>query len=146
MLYAFYRINAMLNPYSISIWLHEVMDNTLWLSHYQARTQPEQCMTDCESDLHVIQGLEILQNWLRNWYLVEATVEWRHLKLYGGDLDRLPFLHSYEDQWPSNEGPFYHNRGIHLNEVKPTLENAPCMANTMLEALVHPFPYTSGLG
>ena len=33
MLYVFYRINAMLNPYGIFIWLHEVMDNTLWLNY-----------------------------------------------------------------------------------------------------------------
>ena len=38
MLYVFYRINTMLNPYDIFIWLHEVMDNILWLSYYQART------------------------------------------------------------------------------------------------------------
>ena len=66
---------------------------------------------------------------------MEATVEWRRLKLYGGSLDRLPFPHSYEDQWPSNEGPFYHSRGIHPSEVKPTPENAPQVANAMLEAL-----------
>ena len=46
MLYIFYQINAMLNPYGIFIWLHEVMDNTLWLSYYQARTRPEQCIAD----------------------------------------------------------------------------------------------------
>ena len=62
-------------------------------------------------------------------------VEWRHLNLHSGSLDRLPFLHSYEDQWPGNEGPFYRNRGICPDEVKPTLENAPRVANTMLEAL-----------
>ena len=124
MLYVFYRINAMLNPYSIFIRLHEVMDNTPWLSYYQAHTQPEQRIADYESHLQVIKGLEILWNWLRNCYLVEAMVEWRHLKLYGGSLDRLPFPHSYEDQWPSNEDPFYRSRGIRLNEVEPTPENA----------------------
>ena len=137
MLYIFYQINAMLNPYGIFIRLHEVMDNTPWLSYYQARTLPEQCIADYESHLHVIKGLEVLQNWLRNCYLVEATVEWRHLKLYGGSLDRLPFPHSYEDQRPGNEGPFYRSRGIPPNEVKPTPENAPLVANAMLEALVH---------
>ena len=60
MLYVFYRINAMLNPYGIFIWLHEVMDNTLWLSYCQACTQPQQCIADYESHLHVIKGLEIL--------------------------------------------------------------------------------------
>ena len=85
----------------------------------------------------MIKGLEILWNWLRNHYLVEATAEWRHLKLYGGSLDRLPFPCSYEDEPPSNEGPFYCSRGICPNEVEPTLENAPQVANTMLEALAH---------
>ena len=135
MLYVFYRINAMLNPYGIFIWLREVMDNTLWLSYHQAHTWTEQRIADYESHLHVIKGLEILQNWLRNCYLVEATAEWRHLKLYSGSLERLPFPRSYEDQQPSNEGPFYHNRGIRPDEVEPTLENAPQVANTMLEAL-----------
>ena len=137
MLYVFYRINAMLNPYGIFIWLHEVMDNTTWLSYYQARTRPEQRIADYKSHLHVIKGLEILWNWLRNRYLVEAMVQWRHLKLYSSSLDRLPFPHSYEDQQPGNKGPFYHNRGIHPDEVEPTLENAPQVANAMLEALAH---------
>ena len=137
MLYVFYQINAMLNPYGIFIQLHEIMDNTPWLSYYQAHTRPEQCIVDYESHLHVIKGLELLRNWLRNRYLVEATVEWRHLKLYGGSLDRLPFLCSYEDQRPGNEGPFYCSRGICPNEVEPTLENAPLVANAMLEALAH---------
>ena len=100
-------------------------------------TQPEQHITDYESHLHVIKGLEMLQNWLRNWYLVEATVEWRHLKLHSGSLDRLPFPCPYEDQQPGNEGPFYRNRGICPNEVKPTPENAPWVANAMLEVLVY---------
>ena len=127
----------MLNPYGIFIWLHEVMDNTLWLSYYQACTWPEQRIADYESHLHVIKGLEVLWNGLRNCYLVEAMSEWRHLKLYGGSLDRLPFPRSYEDQWTGNEGPFYCSRGICPNEVKPTLENAPLVANAMLEALAH---------
>ena len=97
MLFIFYRINAMLNPHGLYIHLHEVMDNTPWLSYYQACTHPEQCIADYESHLHVIKGLELLRNWLRNHYLVEATVEWRHLQLHRGSLDRLPFLHSYED-------------------------------------------------
>ena len=60
MLYIFYSINAMLNPYGIFIWLHEVMDNMPWLSYYQACTWPEQRIADYESHLHVIKGLEIL--------------------------------------------------------------------------------------
>ena len=125
----------MLNPYGLYIRLHEVMDNTPLLSYYQAHTRPEQCIADYESHMHVIKGLEVLQNWLRNRYLVEATAEWRHLHLHGGSLDRLPFPRSYEDQRPGNEGPFYRSRGIHPNEIEPTLENAPQVANAMLEAL-----------
>ena len=97
MLFVFYRINAMLNPYGLYICLHEVMDNTPWLSYYQACTQPEQCIADYESHLHMIKGLEVLWNWLRNCYLLEAMAEWRHLQLHGGSLDRLPFPCSYED-------------------------------------------------
>ena len=85
----------------------------------------------------MIKGLEVLWNWLRNYYLVEAVVEWRHLQLHGGSLDRLPFQCSYEDQRPSNEGPFYCSRGIRPNEIEPTPENAPQVANAMLEALAH---------
>ena len=92
MLFVFYRINAMLNPHGLYIRLHEVMDNTPWLSYYQACTPLEQCIADYESHLHVI------RNWLRNHYLVEATAEWRHLQLYWGSLDRLPFPRSYEDE------------------------------------------------
>ena len=117
MLFVFYQINAMLNPYSLYIHLHEVIDNTLWLNYYQAHTRPEQCIADYESHLYVIKGLELLRNWLRNHYLVEAMVEWRHLQLYEGSLDRLPFPHSYEDEQPGKEGPFYHSRGIHPREI-----------------------------
>ena len=60
MLFVFYRINAMLNPYSIFIRLHEVMDNTPWLCYYQDHTRPEQRIADYASHLHVIKGLEIL--------------------------------------------------------------------------------------
>ena len=66
---------------------------------------------------------------------MEATAEWRHLQLHRGSLDRLPFPHSYEDERPGNEGPFYHSRGICPNEIEPTPENAPRVANIMLEAL-----------
>ena len=66
---------------------------------------------------------------------MEATAEWRHRQLHGGSLDRLPFQHSYEDQRPGNESSFYCSRGICPKEVKHTPENAPRVANTMLEAL-----------
>ena len=136
MLFIFYQINAMLNPYSLYICLHEVMDNTPWLSYYQARTRLEH-IHDYESHMHIIKGLEVLWNWLRNRYLVEAMAEWRHLQMLGASLDRLPFPHSYEDQRPSNEGPFYCSRGICPSEIEPTLENASQVANAMLEALAH---------
>ena len=98
MLYVFYRINAMLNPYSIYIWLLEVMDNTPWLHNYQESTQPADRIVDYESHLHIIKGLEILCNWLWNRYLVEAMVEWRHLTLHSDALDKIPYPRSYEDQ------------------------------------------------
>ena len=66
---------------------------------------------------------------------MEATAEWKHLQLYRGSLDRLPFPRSYEDERPGNEGPFYRSKGIHPREIEPTLENAPQVANAMLEAL-----------
>ena len=61
--------------------------------------------------------------------------EWKHLQLYRGFLDRLPFPHSYEDERPGNEGPFYCRKGICPHEMEPTLENTPQVANAMLEAL-----------
>ena len=147
MLFVFYQINAMLNPHGLYIGLHELMDNTPWLSYYQACTCLEQCIADYKSHLHVYQGLELL--W--NHHLVEAMVEWRHLQLHGGSLDRLPFPCSYEDEQPGNEGPFYCSRGIHPNEIEPTPENAPQVANTMLEACRVPgyhaaVGYTHSLG
>ena len=135
MLFIFYWINAMLNPHGLFICMHEVMDNTPWHSYYQACTRPEQCIADYKSHLHVIKGLELLRNWLRNCYLVEAMVEWKHLQLYRGSLDRLPFPRSYEDEQPGNKGPFYRSKGIRPREIEPTPENTPKVANTMLEAL-----------
>ena len=135
MLFAFYRINAMLNPHSLFNSMHEVLDNMPWHHYYQAQTWPEQCIADYESNLHVIKGLELLQNWLKNHYLVEAMVEWKHLQLYRGSLDRFPFPCSYEDEQPGNEGPFYCSKGIRSHEIKPTPRNTPQVANAMLEAL-----------
>ena len=134
MLFAFYRINAMLNPHGLFIHMHEVLDNTPWHHYYQACTRLEQRIAD-ESHLHIIKGLELLRNWLKNCYLVEATAEWKHLQLYRGSLDRLPFPCSYEDEQPGNEGPFYRSKGICPYEIEPTPENAPQVANAMLEAL-----------
>ena len=135
MLFVFYCINAMLNPHGLFIHMHEVMDNTPWHSYYQACTGPEQCIADYKSHLHVIKGLELLWNWLRNRFLVEAMAEWKHLQLYRSSLDRLPFPHSYKDEQPSNEGPFDRSKGIRPHEIEPTPENTPQVANTKLEAL-----------
>ena len=60
MLFAFYQINTMLNPHGLFIRMHEVLDNMPWHHYYQARPQPEQCIADYESHLHVIRGLELL--------------------------------------------------------------------------------------
>ena len=60
MLFAFYRINAMLNPHGLFIRMHEVLDNMPWHHYYQARTRLEQHIADYESHLHVIKGLELL--------------------------------------------------------------------------------------
>ena len=38
---------------------------------------------------------------------------------------------------PVMRAPFYCNRDIHPNEIEPILENAPQVANAMLEALAH---------
>ena len=130
MLYVFYRINAILNLYGIYIHLHDVMDNTPWWHYYEECIRLEDHVEDYESQRHIIKGLDILHNWLRNHYLVEATAEWRHLTLHGGSLDKMPFPHSYEDQQPGNKGPFYQNRGI-----RPEEEPVPCIANATLEVL-----------
>ena len=135
MLFAFYQIDTMLNPYSLFICMHEVLDNTPWHHYCQAHTQLEQHIADYESHLHVIKRLELLQNWLKNCYLVEATAEWKHLQVYRGSLDRLPFPCSYKDEWLGNEGPFYCSKGIRPCKIEPMLENAPQVANAMLEAL-----------
>ena len=137
MLYVFYRINAMLNPYGIVIQLHEVMDNTLWLSYYQAYTQPEQCKTDYESHLHVIKGLEILQNWLRNCTfsvkpLQSGDISNCTVVLWTDCLSCTPMKTSD----PAMRAHSTCSRGICPNEVEPTLENAPRVANAMLKALV----------
>ena len=80
-------------------------------------------------------GLDLLRNWLKNHYLVEATEEWKFMCCHGGSLNQIPFPHSYEDQRPGNKGPFYRSNGIHP-QIEPTLANTPCITNTMLEALV----------
>ena len=73
MLFVYYRINAMLNLYSIFIRLHEIMDNMPWRHFYQERTLPEDCIADCNTHRHVISSLDLWWNWLKNHHLAEAN-------------------------------------------------------------------------
>ena len=75
MLFVYYQINTMLNSNSIFIQLHEVMDFTPWGHYYKDRSWPAERMEYLESHRHIIARLDLLQNWLKNWYLVEATEE-----------------------------------------------------------------------
>ena len=103
MLFMFYQINTMLNPHSLYIRLHDIIDHMSWQRYYKE---------------------------------VEATDEWKFICLHGSSLDQIPFPCLYEDQRPGNEGPFYQSNGVHP-QVEPMLENAPHIANTMIEALHH---------
>ena len=136
MLFVYYRISAMLNSNSIFIWLYKVMDFTPWGRYYKDHSRPTEHIEYYKSHRHIIAGLDLLWNWLENRYLVEAMEEWKFLTIHSGLLDRIPFPHSYEDQRLGNEGPFYCSRGI-CPQIKPTLEDAPCIANSMLEVLAH---------
>ena len=136
MLFMFYQVNAMLNTHSLFIWLHEIMDYMPWQHCYNEHTWPEERMAYHETHRNTIAGLDQLQNWLKNHYLVEATDEWKFICLHGSSLDMIPFPQSYEDQRPGNEGLFYQRSGFHP-PIEPTLEAAPLIANTMIEALHH---------
>ena len=126
MLFIYYRINTMLNSNSIFIWLYKVMDFTPWEHYYK----------EYESHRHIIARLDLLWNWLKNRYLVKAMKEWKFLTTDSSSLDWMPFPHSYKDQRPGNEGPFYCSNGIHP-QIEPTPEDAPWIANSMLEVLAH---------
>ena len=41
MLFVYYQINAMLNSYSIFIWLHKIIDFTPWVHYYKDRSWPD---------------------------------------------------------------------------------------------------------
>ena len=60
MLFVYYRINAMLNPYSIFIRLNKVMDNTPWGHYYQDHTWPAQCIANYNSQVYITKGLKLL--------------------------------------------------------------------------------------
>ena len=113
----------------------------LWTSrcgghYYKDHSQPAECIEYYESHRHIIARLDLLQNWLKNQYLVKVMEEWKFLTVPSGSLDQMPFPHPYEDQRLGNEGPFYHSKGV-CPQIEPTPEDAPWIANSMLEALAH---------
>ena len=106
-----------------------------WHSHYFENHSKEDREAYFADHVNIIQGLEQLSNWIKNWYLAEARETWHHLKIHSGDIDRMPYLRSYEDQHPGNECVFYRNRGATMEDVEILPENVPCIANVMIEAL-----------
>ena len=135
MLFVFYHVNEMLNPENLYIRLHEIMDGTPWHRYYLEHHSKEDCEAYFRDHINIIQGLEYLRDWLKNRYLAEARETWHHLRIYSGDIDRLPYPRSYEDQHPGNECVFYRNRGATMEDVEIRPENAPRIANVMIEAL-----------
>ena len=125
----------MLNPENIYIWLHEMMDSMPWHRYYLEHHSKEDHEAYFRDHINIIQGLEHLRDWLKNRYLAEACETWHHLKIHSGDIDHLPYPRSYEDQCPRNECVFYTNRGATMEDVEIWPENAPCIANMMIEAL-----------
>ena len=111
------------------------MDGTPWHSYYLEHHSKEDREAYFRDHVNIIQGLEHLRDWLKNQYLAKARETWHHLKIHSGDIDRLPYLQSYEDQRPGNEGMFYGNRGATMEDVQIWPENAPRIANVMIEAL-----------
>ena len=135
MLFVFYHVNEMLNPENLYIQLHEIMDSTPWHSYYLEHHSKEDCEAYFGDHVNIILGLEHLRDWLKNRYLAKACETWHHLKIHSEDIDRLPYPRSYEDQCPGNECMFYRNRGATMEDVQIRPENAPCIANVMIEAL-----------
>ena len=72
MLFVFYHISEMLNPENLFIRLHEVMDGMPWRHHYLEYHSKEDCEAYFGDHVNIIQGLEHLRNWVKNWYLVEV--------------------------------------------------------------------------
>ena len=135
MLFVFYHVNEMLNPENLYIQLHEIMDSMPWHRYYLEHHSKEDHEAYFRDHVNIIQGLEHLRDWLKNWYLAKARETWHHLKIHSGDIDRLPYPQSYEDQCSGNEGVFYRNRGATMEDVEIWPENTPCIANMMIEAL-----------
>ena len=135
MLFVFYHVNEMLNPENLYIRLHMIMDGMPWHSHYLEHHSKEDREAYFGDHINIIQGLEHLRDWLKNRYLAEARETWHHLKIHSGDIDRLPYPRSYEDQRPGNECVFYRNRGATMEDVEIRPENALRIANVMIEAL-----------
>ena len=135
MLFVFYHVNEMLNLENLYIRHHEIMNGTPWHRYYLEHHSKEDREVYFRDHVNIIQGLEHLRDWLKNWYLAEARETWHHLKIHSGDIDRLPYPQSYEDQHPGNECVFYRNRGATMEDVKIRPKNAPCIANVMIEAL-----------
>ena len=135
MLFVFYHVNEMLNPENLYIWLHEIMDGTPWHRYYLEHHSKEDREVYFRDHVNIIQGLEHLRDWLKNWYLPEARETWHHLKIHSGDKDHLLYPRSYEDERPGNKCMFYRNWGATMEDVEIWPENAPCIANVMIEAL-----------
>ena len=135
MFFVFYHVNEMLNPENLYIRLHEIMDGMPWHSYYLEHHSKEDREAYFGDHVNIIQGLEHLRDWLKNRYLAEARETWHHLKIHSGDIDRLPYPQSYEDQRPRNECVFYRNRGATMEDVEIWPEKAPRIANVMIEAL-----------
>ena len=135
MLFVFYHVNEMLNPENLYIWLHKIMDGTPWHRYYLEHHSKEDREAYFRDHVNIIQGLEHLSDWLKNQYLAEACETWYHLRIHSGDIDHLPYPRSYEDQCPGNECVFYRNRGATMEDVEIRPENAPHIANVMIEAL-----------
>ena len=128
----------MLNLHHLYICLHEIMDHTPWQHYYEECTKSEDLMAYQETHTYTIAMLDQLQTWLRNYYLVEVTEEYRSkfICLHSGSLDNIPFPWVDEAEWPGNEGPFYQSHGT-CPQFEPMLDSAPLVTNRMIEALCH---------
>ena len=111
------------------------MEGTPWCRYYLEHHSKEDCEAYFRDHVNIIQGLEHLRDWLKKRYLAEARETWHHLKIHSGDIDRLPYPRSYEDQRPGNECVFYRNQGATMEDVEIRPENTPRIANVMIEAL-----------